>query len=179
MQISGSGDLVSRMKGAAMLDGATYESIERDTNATTQAFLVVVIASVASGIGAIRGDGGAGLIGGALGSVAAWIIFSISIYWVGTKLIPAPTTQADSGQVLRTLGFSYSPGLLAVFGFIPFLGWFAIVIAGVWTFIAGIVATRHALEMSTVRALATVLLALIPAAIVSLLISAIFGINGL
>ncbi len=179
MQTSGSGDLVSRMKGAAMLDGATYESIERDTNATMQAFLVVVIASIASGIGALRDDGGAGLIGGALGSVLAWIIFSVSVYWVGTKLIPSPTTQADTGQVLRTLGFSYSPTLLAVFGFIPVLGWFAMAIAAVWTFVAGIVATRHALEMSTLRALATVLLALIPAAIISLIISAIFGINGL
>lgn len=179
MQSPASGDIVSRIKGAAMLDAATYDEIERDTNATVQAFLVVILVSIATGIGELRDDGGAGLIGGALGAVLSWIIFSISVYWVGTKLIPAPTTHADNGEVLRTLGFSYSPQLLAVFGFIPILGWFAVAIAGVWAFIASIVATRHALEMSTLRALATVLLALIPAAIISLIVSAIFGINGL
>ena len=39
-----------------MLDSATYEDVERDRSATPQALLVVVLSSLAAGIGA-RGTG--------------------------------------------------------------------------------------------------------------------------
>ena len=45
-------DLVERMIGAARLDVKIYEEVEADTNATGQAMAVVVISSVAAGLGA-------------------------------------------------------------------------------------------------------------------------------
>jgi hypothetical protein len=47
----GSSSIVDRMRGAAMLDVATYEAVEHDTNATGQAAVVVALAAVASAIG--------------------------------------------------------------------------------------------------------------------------------
>ena len=41
-----------RMLGAARLDGRIYEEVERDTKADTQAIGVVVMSSVAAGLGA-------------------------------------------------------------------------------------------------------------------------------
>ena len=47
--------IVDRMKGAAMLDIATYEEVEHDTEATGQASVVVVIVAIGAAIGAIWG----------------------------------------------------------------------------------------------------------------------------
>jgi len=45
--------LSERMIGAAKLDVHTYEEVEADTNATGQAFMVVVLSSIAQGIGCL------------------------------------------------------------------------------------------------------------------------------
>ena len=45
--------MLQRMIGAARLNVHTYEDVENDQTATKQALLVVVLVSIASGIGAI------------------------------------------------------------------------------------------------------------------------------
>jgi hypothetical protein len=175
MQGLGSQALIDRMVGAARLNVNTYEEVERDTNATTQALAVVVLASIAVGIGAIREDGFSGLIGGIISGIIGWVVFAVVVYFVGTRLLAAPGTQADTGQLLRTLGFSNSPRILSVVGFIPVLGPIVAGIASIWALVASIVAIRQALEMSTGRAIATAVVAFIALIIVTLIIAAIFG----
>src|SRR6478735_6837599 len=79
--------LVERAMGILQLDDATYESIEHDSNATTQAAAIVVVVGIASGIGAIR-DSAANILLGPIGQVISWLIVSALIYFVGTKMIP-------------------------------------------------------------------------------------------
>ena len=56
----GGGMLLDRMIRAARLDPSLYDEVERDVNATTQALYVVIIVSLASGIGGALGQ----LLGG-------------------------------------------------------------------------------------------------------------------
>jgi hypothetical protein len=177
MQRPGSLSLVDRMMGVARLDVPIYEEIERDKNATTQAFLVVVIASVAAGIGTLNSDGLSGLIVGLLAAVISWVIYSVTVYLVGTRLLATSATEADSGQLLRTLGFANAPRVLYVFGFIPLLGWIVVVVAGIWSVVTSVIAIRQSLEMSTGRAIATGLVSLIPAGLITGLIYWIFNIS--
>lgn len=177
MQAAGSQTLVNRMIGAAKLDVATYEEVERDPAATSQALIVVVLAGVAAGIGSIREDGITGLIGGAIIGIIAWAVFSYLVYVVGTKLLATATTQADTAQVMRALGFAYSIQILAFVGFIPVLGPIVAFIVAIWALVASVVAIRQALEMSTGRAIATAIIACIPMLIVVGIIAAIFNIG--
>src|SRR6185436_8639210 len=98
--------LTQRMIGAAKLDAATYEEVEADTTATPQAMLVVVLASVAAGFGVLRVVGIGGLLIAALASLIGWYVWAFITYFVGTRFLPGPKTQADMGQLLRTIGFS-------------------------------------------------------------------------
>jgi hypothetical protein len=164
------------MMGAARLDVATYEAVEHDTNATTQAAIVVVLAAVAAGIGAL-GDGGSGLIGGIIAGLVGWVVFAATVYFVGTRLLSTAQTEADLGQLLRTIGFARTPGILNVFGFIPVLGWIAGLVALVWVVFATVIAVRQALEMDTGRAIATAIIAAILNGIVVWIIFAIFNIS--
>lgn len=168
--------LIDRMVGVAKLDVGTYEEIERDTNATAQAALVVVIASLAGGIGSLREDGISGLIGGTIAGLIGWAVFSVFVYFVGTRLLATQATEADAPQVMRVLGFAYAPQILTVFGLIPILGAIVSLIASIWFLVTSVVAIRQALEMSTGRAIATGLIAIIVQAIVMAIIAAIFGI---
>jgi len=142
---------VERMIGAARLNTNTYEEVEADRGATGQALGVVVLASVASGIG--MGQGLRGLVIGTVLSLIGWAIWAWLIYFIGTRWLPEPDTNADAGQLLRTVGFAMSPGVLRVLGIVPLLGELVFVVTAIWTLIAVVVAVRQALDYrSTGRA---------------------------
>ena len=71
-------------------------------------------------------------------------------------------TKADYGELLRTIGFSSSPGVLRVFGIIPMLGNILNIICGIWMLVAMVIAARQALDYkSTLRAVAVCLIGFI------------------
>jgi hypothetical protein len=145
-----------RIVCAIRLDATLYEEVEGDANAMSQAMLVVVLASVAVGVANLSASGvSAGFIGGALGALLGWYVWAFLTYYIGTRLLPGPNTQADMGQLLRTIGFAASPGLVQVVGIIPALAELSIAVANVWTLIATVIAVRQALDYdSTGRAVA-------------------------
>ena len=146
--------MTERMMGAARLDVATYEEVEHDASATGQAAVVVAIVAVASAIGAIGGDG-AGPIGALIGAVIGWIVWAGITYLIGDKLLGG---TASWGELLRTLGFAQSPGVLFVLGIVPLLGGLVRAVVGIWILIAGVIAIRQALDFSTGKAILTVIL---------------------
>jgi hypothetical protein len=146
---------IERAIGAAKLDPAVYEEIEHDPGAMGQAVAIVLIASVAAGIGNIGHEGSGGLLAGALASLLGWVVWAAVTWFVGTRLLPGPATEADFGQLLRTIGFSATPGALAALGFIPGVGGVIALAAAVWQLAAMVVAVRQALDYeSTGRAIA-------------------------
>ncbi len=166
------------MMGAARLNAPTYEEVERDTNATMQAAIVVVLAAIATGIGAL-GDDDAGtvFIGGLVGGIIGWVAFAAAAYFVGTKILAASGTEANLGQLLRVLGFAQVPQLINVLGFIPVLGAILGLIAFIWVILTTITALKAALEMETGRAIGTAVLAIILQIIVLAIVAAILGVG--
>jgi hypothetical protein len=157
-----------RIVGAAKLDVRVYEEVEADTSALGQAMAVVVLSSVAAGIGAIGHRGVMGLIGGTVAALIAWFIWAFVTYLIGTKMLPEPQTSSDVGELLRTTGFSSSPGLLRVFGLVPVLGGVVVFVANIWMLVAMIIAVRQALDYnSTWRAIGVCLLGWLLLVIVS------------
>jgi hypothetical protein len=154
--------MVERMKGAALLEIDTYEEVEHDTTATMQAGSVVVLAAIASAIGNWQ-LGLFAAAGSALAALVAWGVWAGITYLIGDKLFGGTATW---GELLRTLGFAYSPGVLAVLGILPFLGWAIFPVIGIWTLIAGVIAIRQALDFSTGKAVMTAVLGFIPYVIV-------------
>ena len=65
---------MDRVVGAARLDIKTYEEVEADGNATGQAVAVVLLSSIAAGIGEGLGVGLLPLMLGAVGSLIGWTI---------------------------------------------------------------------------------------------------------
>jgi len=173
MQAMGGNSLVQRMIGAARLDVPTYEEVEHDEKATPQAAIVVVLVAIASGIGG-AGDETSGLIAGLLSALIGWVVIAALVYFVGTRLLATTTTSATLGEVARTVGFSYTANLLAIFGFIPVIGPIIALVAGILATVALFIAVRQSLDISTGRAIAVALVALLIRIIIAAILFAIF-----
>jgi hypothetical protein len=157
--------LLNRMFRASQLRPAFYEEVEADTGATAQAMLAVVLVSVATGFGAgfdqlAAGEGGNfifALMYGLATSIVGWLLWALFAYVFGVSILKGPQTSSTWGELLRTMGYANSPGVLRIFAFLPGGGiiW---VIASAWSLIAAVVAVRQALDFSTWRALVTALI---------------------
>lgn len=168
---------MERLAGAAKLDPRTYEEIEADTGALPQALGVLIISSVAAGIGTAR-LGPLGLVGGILSALIGWLIWAWLTYMIGTRVLPGAHTEATWGQLLRTTGFATAPGILRVLGVIPVPLFQALVffVAGVWMLAAFVVAVRQALDYeSTWRAVGVALLGWIIYALITVVLVALVG----
>jgi len=161
--------ITDRMMGAATLDVATYEEVEADTTATGQAAVVVVIAAVASAIGAM-GRGGPGIITMLIGTLLGWAIWSWITYFIGTRFFGGTATW---GELARTIGFAQTPRILLVLAIIPVLGGLVSIAVAIWLLIAGIVAIRQALDVTTGKAVLTAIIGWIVAIIPMALLGAI------
>jgi hypothetical protein len=148
-----------RMIRAAKLDVTLYEEVEADKGAMGQAMGVIILSSVAAGIGTIGTTGIKGLVLGTIVALLGWFIWAFLTYFIGTRLLPEPQTKADYGELLRTIGFSSSPGVLRVLGIIPMLGAILNFIIGIWMLVAMVIAVRQALDYkSTWRAVGVCLI---------------------
>ena len=143
----------NRIIRAAKLDANLYEEVEADKGALGQAIGVVILSSIAAGLGSIAVAGISGILLGTISALVGWLIWAYLAYVIGTKVLPVPETKADYGELLRTTGFSSSPGLIRVLGIIPGLAGIVFLVAGIWMLVAMVIAIRQALDyQSTLRA---------------------------
>lgn len=147
--------MVNRIIGVFRLDPNTFEEVEHDTTATGQAAIIVLIVAVLSAIGSGLGAnvaGGGTFVGNFLSTLVwtfiGWVLWSAVSYFVGTSLFGG---QADLGEMLRVIGFAYSPQFL---GIIPCIG---VLVGAIWSLIAGFIAVRQGLDLDNTKAFLTIL----------------------
>jgi hypothetical protein len=172
--------IVHRLMGAAALDPATYEEVEADRSATPQALAIVVLSSLAAGIG-LRGASGAEatlkfFAAASVLALLAWATWALVMFEIGGRILPTKDTSVDPGELLRTLGFAATPGLIQVFGVLPGAMLPVFTIAIVWTLAATVIAVRQALDYtSTGRAIAVCLLGWLVSLSFALVLGLLFG----
>jgi hypothetical protein len=167
---------LDRIIRAAKLDVSLYEEIEADKGAMGQAMAVVALSSLAGGIGTITSVGLGGILLGTIVALLGWYVWAFLTYYIGTRLLPEPQTKADVGELLRTIGFSSSPGLIRVLGIIPFLGGVVFLVTSIWMLVAMVIAVRQALDYeSTLRAVGVCVIGWIIQALIFALLFSVLG----
>jgi hypothetical protein len=168
--------MIERIIGVLKLDAATYEAIEADENATTQAAIVVAVVAIIGGVlgGAISSVMGGNFLGTLvytlLSAFIGWLVWSAATYFVGTSFFGGKATM---GEMLRVLGFAQAPGILAI---IPVCGGF---VGWIWTLACTFIAIRQGLDLDNTKAFLTAIIAFVAVVIVSFVLSAILGALGL
>jgi hypothetical protein len=167
-----------------MLDASFYAEVESDTSLNQEALIIVVIASVAGGIGAFIG----GLIGGNFGQallgaivqivigVVNYYIWSYVTYWVGTNLFDG---TADPGEMLRVLGYAHTPRLLSLLSFIPCVGPLLALAGAILSLIAAVIAIREALDFDTGKAVLTGIIGWVIIFVINAIIMAVLGVGAM
>jgi hypothetical protein len=139
--------------GVFKLDVNTFEEVEHDPNATTQAAMVVAavafLSAVGSALGALIGDGSffGSFFSSLVWTFVGWFLWSVITYYVGTSLFNG---QATVDEMLRVIGFAHAPQILGV---IPCCGW---IVGWIWSLIAGFIAIRQGLDLDNVNTFLTV-----------------------
>ena len=130
---------------------------------------VVLLSSVAGGIGSV-GLGTGGVIMGSVAALIGWVAWAFLTYFIGTRLLAEPQTRADAGELMRTLGFTQSPGLVRIVGIVPGVGPLVLGIVSIWMLVAMVIAVRQALDYtSTWRAVGVCLVGWAVSGVISFL----------
>jgi len=150
---------LNRIFRAIKIDIDLYEEVEKDKNATVQAGIVVVLSSLAAGVGAIQ-IGMSNFMLAPIMSLLSWYVWAYVIYFVGVKLFGESKTKSNHGELLRTIGFSSAPGIIRVFGVTPDLMAVTFIGSAFWMLACMVVAVKSALDYSSLwKALGVVIIA--------------------
>ena len=161
--------MLQRMIGAALFNANTYEEIEADQSALGQAIGVVILVTICGAIGGLIGNiiEGASFLGIVVGlclglafGIVRWALWVTVILMVGGGLLRTSDTQTSWAEMGRVLGFAYTPGVLAIFSWVPGIGWLFSIAAFFWTLAAAVMGVRQAMDFAgTGRAILVVVIA--------------------
>ncbi len=188
--------MLNRVIGVLKLDVATYEEIEHDEAATTQAAIIVTIIAVLSAIGGYLGAQAASSLVDSMGDLSemgfdipmdsianmspfgaaiaaflgvyiSWLLWSVLTYFIGTKLFGGVATIPE---MMRVLGFAQAPQLLNVLSFIPCLGVIISIVAAIWSLVCGFIGVRQGLDIDNTKTLITVVISWLVAFLVNMVV---------
>jgi hypothetical protein len=150
-----------RTLNCLMLKSDAYEEVEHDESATKQALIIVLMSSSALGLMQCSlwfASFSAGVIlSSIIFGVLSWALFAWMTYFIGTKIFRTDETEADWGQLARTLGFANAPRILlfaVLFVSDDIIAVIATVVS-IWVLITTVIAIRQALELNNIRAIGT------------------------
>lgn len=159
--------LLRRMGGASLLRAGVYEEVEADPRALRQAAAIVLAVAAAAVFSTWLRAALEGplppralafrLVVVALEPLVIWLGSSAFAYMVGATFLRGPETETNYAEVLRTVGFAFTPGLLFALGFLPprELGSAVLAVSRLWVLTCSVVAIRQALDFTTARAIGT------------------------
>jgi hypothetical protein len=163
---------LQRAIGAARLNVPVFEEIEADRTATGQALIIVVLSNLAAGIGLTERLFDAPVLHRVMLALIFWVFWAIATYIVGVYLMPEPETETNVGELLRTIGFAASPGIVRIFGVVPVVGATIYAASTVWMLVAIVIAIRQALDYrSTGRAVVVCIIT----GLIGMAMAALFG----
>jgi hypothetical protein len=151
---------------ASRLDTSLYEEMETDDSAIGFAIMITLLTGLATGVGTglitVMGGQGIlwfiwGLMSGFFATLAGLFAWVAITYFIGTTFLRGPG-RANFSEVAQTIGFANSPTALRLLIFIPAVGLVILVLTGIWSFAASIIAVRQSLDFTTAKAAATSLL---------------------
>lgn len=194
--------MINRIMGVLKLDVPTFEEIEHDEGATSQAAIIVLIVAIIAAIGAgvavnaiggvLEGlEGAEGLeglgnlpgIGGGMspmgsainafiGTFISWGLWSYVTYFVGTRMFDGKATPQE---MLRVIGFSMAPRVLSIIPCLGFIGW-------IWALVAGFVGIRQGLDLDNGKTALTVIISIVAVIavnfVIGLILTPIFLLTG-
>jgi hypothetical protein len=172
-----------RLAGVLTLRRPTFETIQRDPEATSQAWWIVVLLGLANGIALIAtpvatvfpgmseqmassaaevaavftfdttGRRLMALAAGIVGAVLSWYLSSWLLQLIGNRFAGREGQRVTAEEMRRLVGWGYSPTLASFLSPIPVIGPLLATVGTLWAFVTGVMAVRTAFGISIWRAI--------------------------
>lgn len=172
-----------RLSGVVRLNRLTYELIQRDSNATSQAWWIVVLLGLANGIALIvtpvvtvvpgmseemarsaaevaaaltfdtTGRQLMALAAGILGAILSWYLSSWLLRVIGNRVAGRAGRQVTGEEMRRLVAWGYSPTLASFLTPIPVIGPLLATLGTLWAFVTGVMAVRTAFGVGIWKAI--------------------------
>ena len=159
-----------QIQRANRLDRSLYQEVRDDRSAIGSAWTVVLLSAVCQAIGITFGPSMTPPSGvtqmvetitfSFISVILLWILWSAVNSWLAIKLFHA---AASAGQILRPLGYAFSPGVLMLVRLVAALqpshaialivGGLVMTAVSLWIVVAGVVATRVGSGLSLAKSL--------------------------
>jgi hypothetical protein len=150
---------INRIYRSVKIDPEVFDEVQKDKNATLTAGIVVVLSSLAAGIGASHLGAVNFYLAPAL-SLVTWFVWAYIVYFVGVKLFPDFKTKTTHLALLRSIGFSSAPGIIRVLGFNEDLMSVTFIGSSFWMLACMVVAVKQTLNYKSLwKALGVVVIA--------------------
>jgi hypothetical protein len=159
--------LSNRLPRVLSFDASVYREIAADPTALNQAAVVVIVAAILNAIG----QGTRGLL--AVLVVAVLNLIAFAIYVAVATVVSKGLFQGrtDFNEMARTLGYAYIWYALGILALIPFGGGLLAFIGWIAAVVAGVIALRESSEFDTTKAVVTVIIAAIVAALINFFVA--------
>ena len=142
---------IIRLFRAAKLDANFYEEVIVDSDYLIQSVSVIILSSLASGIGNITSRGISGFIFGTVIALVSWLLYAYVTFFISNQLLHSKETRVDFGELLRITGFASTPGLIRIFGIFPHLISIVFIISGIWMLITMIIVIKQAYDLELLQ----------------------------
>jgi hypothetical protein len=172
-----------RLSGVVRLNRVTYEAIQRDPEATTQSWWIVVLLGLANGIAWIVTPivtSFPGMTDEMAGNVAAlaaaftfdtterqimalavailltilsWYLTSWLLRVIGNRVAGSAGRKVTTAEMRRLVGWGYAPTLASFLTPIPVIGPLLATLGAFWTLVTGVMAVRTAFGVGIWKAI--------------------------
>jgi membrane protein YqaA with SNARE-associated domain len=172
-----------RLSGVLTLKRPTFEAIQRDPEATSQAWWIVVLLGLANGIALIAtpvvtvfpgmseqmasnaaevaavftfdtpGRKLMALIASVVGAVISWYLSAWLLRVIGNRMAGKDGGQVTAQEMRRLVGWGYSPTLASFLSPIPLIGPLLATLGTLWAFVTGVMAVRTAFGVGIGKAI--------------------------
>jgi len=143
---------------ALTFDENFYRELENDRTNISHAILVVLIVGICNGLGTLN-IVSTSILREIIFNLIGWFVWSFIIYLIGVKIL---NMTSDFVELLLYLGFAFSPGIINIFGLIPNLTYYVLIISLFWTILTFIYATKYALNCNFMKAFAVCVVSVVP-----------------
>ena len=171
-----------RLAGVVRLNRVTYEAIQRDPEATSQSWWIVILLGLANGIALIvtplvtvfpgmseemansaaevaaaltfntTGRQLMALAAGILGAILSWYLSSWLLRVIGNR-VAGGERQVTGEEMRRLVAWGYAPTLASFLSPIPVVGPLLATLGTLWAFVTGVMAVRTAFGVGVWKAI--------------------------
>jgi hypothetical protein len=117
---------------AAKFDSELFKDIADGAEELTLAVIIVLVSSLAAGIGSISQVGIIGIVVGTIGAFINWALWAVMVYAAALIFSSQKENLPTAKEILIALGFASAPGIIKAGGIIPPFHSFLFILSHIW-----------------------------------------------